>query len=148
MIQALRSRRFQETVFLIVGLVTPVGVLAVNASAYVMRHLPAFQTTLAVCAFVSNLSLQGLAVYLALGHAQRRWTPLYTEYRTAILVLAALGVIAWSVLGAYLTYVSMRDPNRLPDLVSMLVALFLILLPVVTVVVGRRLDKRRGRRLL
>jgi hypothetical protein len=38
----------------------------------------------------------------------------------------------------------MRDPNRLPDLTSVLVALWLILLPVVTVVVGRRLDKRKS----
>ena len=142
----IRNRRFQEVVFLVVGLVTPLGVLAVNGSAYVMRHLPEFQYTLAVCAFVSNLSLQGLAVYVAIGHARRRWTPLYTEYRTAVIVLAAAGVLAWSLFGAYLTFISMRDPNRLPDLVSVLVALFLILLPVVTVAGGRRLDKRKGRR--
>ena len=125
------------------GLVTPVGVLVVNGSAYVMRHLPQFQTTLAVCAFVSNLSLQGLAVYAALGHASRRWTQLYSEYRNIIVGLAVLGVLAWSAFGAYLTFISMRDANRLPDLVSVLVALWLILLPVATVVVGRRLDVRR-----
>jgi hypothetical protein len=139
-----RSRRFQEVVFLVVGLITPVGVLTVNGSAYVMRHLPEFQTTLAVCAFISNLSLQGLAVYATLGHARRRWTPLYTEYRTIIIALACAGVLAWSLLGAYLTYISMRDPNRLPDLTSVLVALFLILLPVVTVVIGRRLDRKKS----
>jgi hypothetical protein len=129
---------------LVIGLITPVGVLVVNASAYVMRHLPEFQTTLAVCAFVSNLSLQGLAVYVSLGRARRRWTSLYLEYRTIIVGLAALGVLAWSAFGAYLTFISMRDPNRLPDLTSVLVALWLILLPVVTVVVGRRLDKRKS----
>jgi hypothetical protein len=139
-------RRLQEVVFLIVGLVTPVGVLVVNGSAYVMRHLPEFQYTLAVCAFVSNLSLQGLAVYVAIGHARQRWTPLYTEYRRIVVGAAAVGVLAWSLFGAYLTFISMRDPNRLPDLASVLVALFLILLPVVTVVGGRRLDKRKSRR--
>jgi hypothetical protein len=139
-----RNRRLQEVVFLVVGLITPVGVLTVNGSAYVMRHLPEFQTTLAVCAFVSNLSLQGLAVYATLGHARRRWTPLYTEYRTVVIGLAAAGVLAWSLFGAYLTFISMRDPNRLPDLVSVLVALFLILLPVVTVAVGRRLDRKKS----
>jgi hypothetical protein len=121
-----------------------VGVLGVNASAYVMRHLPEFQTTLAVCAFISNLCLQGLAVYAALGHASHRWSALYAEYRKIIVGLAGLGVLAWSLFGAYLTYVSMRDPNRLPDLVSVLVALWLILLPIATVVVGRRLDKRKS----
>ena len=85
---------------------------------------------------------------MALGHARQRWTPLYKEYRTLVIVLSALGVLAWSLFGAYLTFVSMRDPNRLPDLVSVLVALFLILLPVVTVAAGRRLDagKRKSRR--
>ena len=125
---------------------TPVGVLVVNGSAYVMRHLPEFQYTLAVCAFVSNLSLQGLAVYVAVGHARRRWTPLYREYRTVIVFLAGAGVLAWSLFGAYLTFISMRDPNRLPDLISVLVALFLILLPVATVGGGRQLDKRKSRR--
>ena len=120
--------------------------LTVNGSAYVMRHLPQFQTTLAVCAFISNLSLQGLAVYVALGHARRRWTPLYSEYRTLVIALSAAAVLAWSLLGAYLTFISMRDPNRLPDLTSVLVALFLILLPVVTVLTGRRLDKKKSRR--
>ena len=111
-----------------------------------MRHLPEFQTTLAICAFISNLSLQGLAVYASLGHARRRWTSLYSEYRNVIVALAVIGVLAWSAFGAYLTYISMRDPNRLPDLVSVLVALFLILLPVVTVVIGRRLDVQRTAR--
>jgi len=57
----LRSRRFREIVFLAIGISTPVGILAVNASAFVMRHLTEFRVGLAVCALVSGLSLNGLA---------------------------------------------------------------------------------------
>ena len=38
-------------------MITPVGILAVNASAFVMVHLQAFRIGIAACALVSGLVL-------------------------------------------------------------------------------------------
>ena len=38
----LRSRRLRETVLLSLGVITPLGILAVNASAFVMAPLTQF----------------------------------------------------------------------------------------------------------
>jgi uncharacterized membrane protein len=134
----------REAIFLFIGLVTPVGILAVNGSAYVMQHLGEFRVGLAVSAFISNLFLQGLAVYAALRQANRRWHALYEEYRKIVIGLAVLGVVAWSAFGAWGTYVSMQSPKLLPNAPAVLISVWLLLLPIVTVAIGRFLGKRKG----
>jgi hypothetical protein len=49
----LRSRRLREIVLLTLGVITPIGILAVNASAFVMVHLTQFRIGIAACALVS-----------------------------------------------------------------------------------------------
>jgi len=44
---ALNSRRFREAVLLTLGIITPLGILAVNVSAFVMANLPAFRLVIA-----------------------------------------------------------------------------------------------------
>jgi len=54
-------RRAQELVILVVGVFTPLGVLAVNGSAFLMRHLPETRLVLAFAALLSGLLLNSLA---------------------------------------------------------------------------------------
>jgi hypothetical protein len=135
----LRSRRVREIVLLTLGVITPVGILAVNASAFVMVHLTQFRIGIAACALVSGLVLNGLTAWWLLRLASRTAPPLYREYRWYAIGVAVLIVLVTAGGGGYLTYLGLRDPNRLPDALSVFVAGFMILLPIAVTVAGRRL---------
>jgi hypothetical protein len=130
----------REAVFLVIGLSTPLGILAVNGSAFIMDHLEQFRVAIGVCALASGLSLNGLGAWAALSRGRRFAPDLYAEYRYWLVSGAVLFVIAWSVLGAYLTYESMKDRNQLPNLFAVLTAIWLLILPVAITLVSRRLN--------
>src|SRR6266513_4929909 len=104
------SRRLREIVLLSLGVVTPLGILAVNISAFVMGHLPALRLIIAGCALVSGLVLNGLTAWWLLRLASRNANPMYREYRTWAIGIATLIVALTSAGGGYLTYLGMRDP--------------------------------------
>ena len=143
MARRLDARQVREAVFLVIGLSTPIGILAVNGSAFVMGHLPESRVAIAGCALASGLSLNGLGAWAALNRGQRYLPDLYAEYRTWLVAGAVLFVVAWSVLGAYLTYESMKDPKQLPNLYAVLTALWLLFLPVAVTFISRRLNLGR-----
>jgi hypothetical protein len=135
----LSSRRLREIVLLTLGVITPVGILAVNASAFVMVHLTQFRIGIAACALVSGLVLNGLTAWWLLRLASRTAPPLYREYRWYAIGVAVLIVLVTAGGGGYLTYLGLRDPKRLPDVLSVFVASFMILLPIAVTIAGRRL---------
>lgn len=135
----LGTQRTREIVFLVVGASTPVGILAVNASAFVMQHLSQFDVGIGVCALISGLSLNGLTAWLALGRAERFAPQLFAEYRIWLHSAAVLIVLVTAVVGAWLTYLSMQRPDQLPNIYAVLTALWLLLLPVLMTFIARRL---------
>ena len=135
----LRSRRLREIVLLTLGVITPVGILAVNASAFVMTHLDQFRIGIAACALVSGLVLNGLTAWWLLRLASRTAPPLYREYRWWAIGVAVLIVLLTAGGGGYLTYLGLRDPKRLPDSLSVVVATFMIVLPFAVTLAGRRM---------
>ena len=135
----LGSRRVRETVFVVVGASTPIGILAVNGSAFVMQHLGEFSIGIALCALISGLSLNGLTAWVAMQRAERLFPQLFAEYRVWIAAAGAAIVVVFSILGAYWTYQSMQDPQRLPNVYAVLTALWLLFLPLLMTFVGRRL---------
>ena len=141
-----RRTKFAEYLFILIGVVTPIGVLAVNGSAYVMQHLAQFDVILGASALVSSIFLMGVSFRATLGHVSRRIPNFYAEYRTWAIVLSVLIVVGWSALGAWGTYLSMRDPSRLPNLPAVLVSLALLAMPIVTVLGSRQLEARRSAR--
>src|SRR6202022_1662381 len=74
-------RRAQEVIILVIGVFTPLGVLAVNGSAFLMRHLPETRLILAFGALLSGLLLNGLAAYAGHRRARRHVPDLLNEYR-------------------------------------------------------------------
>ena len=140
----MKSRRIQEIVFLVIGVTTPVGILAVNGSAFVMRNLASFRLILSICALVSALFLNGLAAYEILRRSHLHLPDLMAEYRKWIYALAVVIVVVSAVVGAYFTYLGMRDPNRLPDRIAVLTALGLLLVPFAITYVARRIEERRN----
>jgi len=136
----LDSRQGREAVFLIIGVSTPIGILAVNASAFIMDHLLQFRVAIAVCALASGLSLNGLGAWAALNRGRRFVPALYAEYKYWLIGGAVLFVIGWSGFGAYLTYESMKDRHQLPNLYAVLTAIWLLILPVALTFLTRRLN--------
>jgi len=134
-----RSRRLREAVLLTLGVLTPVGILAVNISAFVMSNLTAFRLVIAGCALVS-----GLTAWWILRLASRNANPLYSEYRFWAVGAAVIIVLLTAAGGGYLTYLGMRDPHRLPDSLSMIVASFMLLLPLAVTFAGRRMAGMGG----
>ena len=132
-------RRIRELALLTVGVLTPIGILAVNISAFVMGHLPAFRLIVAGCALISGLVLNGLTAWWLLRLASRNANPLYREYRNWAVGIAILIVVLTAAGGGYLTYLGMRDPSHLPDSLSMIVASFMLLLPLGVTFAGRRM---------
>jgi len=130
----------REIAFLVVGASTPIGILAVNVSAFVMLHLPEFRLSIAICALVSGLSLNGLTAWALFGRAERIAPQLIAEYRPWLIAAVAVFVAAFSVLGAYWTWQSMQDSRQLPNLYAVLTALWLLFLPVLMTFVARRLN--------
>ena len=134
----------RETVLLTLGVITPLGILAVNASAFVMAHLTEFRTGIAACALVSGLVLNGLTAWWLLRLASRNAPPLYREYRWWAIGVAVLIVLLTAGGGGYLTYLGLRDPKHLPDTLSVVVATFMIGLPFAVTLAGRRLAGMGG----
>jgi hypothetical protein len=138
------SRRLREFVLLALGVVTPIGILAVNLSAFVMGHLPALRLIVAGCALVSGLVLNGLTAWWVLRLASRNANPLYREYRTWAIGAAVVLVALTAGGGGYLTYLGLRDPSHLPDSLSMIVASFMLLLPLAVAFASRRIAGMGG----
>lgn len=134
-----RSRRLRESVLLSLGVLTPVGILAVNASAFVMGHLAQFRVGIAACALLSGLVLNGLTAWWLLRLASRTAPPLYREYRWWAIGFATLIVLLTAAGGGYLTYLGLRDPRHLPDSLSVVVATFMLVLPFAVTLAGRRM---------
>ena len=124
---------------LILGVITPVGILAVNGSAFVMVHLADFRVGIAACALLSGLVLNGLTAWWLLRLASRTAPPLYREYRWWAIGFASLIVILTAAGGGYLTYLGLNNPRRLPDSLSVVVATFMLVLPFAVTLAGRRM---------
>ena len=104
-----------------------------------MAHLAAFRVGIAACALISGLVLNGLTAWWLLRLASRNAPPLYREYRLWAIGAAVLIVGLTGGGGGYLTYLGLKDPSRLPDALSVVVATFMLLLPLAVAVAGRRL---------
>ena len=137
--RVLRSRRFREAALLTLGVITPLGILAVNGSAFVMVHLADFRVGIAGCALLSGLVLNGLTAWWLLRLASRTAPPLYREYRWWAIGFASLIVLLTAAGGGYLTYLGLKDPRRLPDSLSVVVATFMLVLPFAVTLAGRRM---------
>jgi len=104
-----------------------------------MAHLGAFRLGIAALALLSGLVLNGLTAWWLLRLASLHAPPLFREYRTWVIGVAVLIVRLTAVGGGYLTYLGLRDPGRLPDSLSVIVAAFMLLLPFAVTFAGRRM---------
>jgi uncharacterized membrane protein len=127
-------------VILVIGVFTPLGVLAVNGSAFLMRHLPETRLILAFAALLSGLLLNSLAAYAGHRRARRHVPDLLDEYRWWIWAGIVLVVAGSAVVGAYYTYVGLDDASQLPNGYAVVASAFLLLFPFAITLAARRLD--------
>jgi uncharacterized membrane protein len=120
------SRRL---LLLVVGIVTPIGILVVNASAFVMRNLVQFRFGIAACALISSLVLNGLTATWLLKLARRKALPFYVKHTDLVIIAAGIIAVLASVAAAIFTWIGISDPKRLPDGLSVLTALAALLIP-------------------
>ncbi len=114
---------------LVVGLIAPLSVLAVNGAVFLMQHVSTFRLIVAVLTAVSGIVLNTLAARQALRFAHLNLPLIYREYRRLIIVLAVIGVLVSVVVGTFLTYEGMADVNHLPSLAAVLGALVALIMP-------------------
>jgi D-alanyl-lipoteichoic acid acyltransferase DltB (MBOAT superfamily) len=126
----LRGYLSSRLVLLAIGIVTPVGILVVNASAFVMRNLQQFRIGIAVCALISSLVLNGLTASWLLRLAGRRSISIYVQHQEWAGVIATTVVLATSIGAAIFTYIGMGNPSHLPDTLSVITALAALLVPI------------------
>jgi D-alanyl-lipoteichoic acid acyltransferase DltB (MBOAT superfamily) len=126
----LRGYLSSRLVLLAIGIVTPLGILVVNAAAFVMRNLQQFRIGIAVCALISSLVLNGLTASWLLRLAGRRSISIYVQHQEWAGVIATTVVLATSIGAAIFTYIGMGNPSHLPDTLSVITALAALLVPV------------------
>ena len=115
-----------------------------NASAFVMVHLDYFRMGIAGCALLSGLVLNGLTAWWLLRLMNRTAPPLYRQYRYWAIGAAVLIVLLTAAGGGYLTFLGLRDPQRLPDALSVIVATFMLALPFAVTLAARRIAGMGG----
>ena len=136
-------RRAQELIILVIGVFTPLGVLAVNGSAFLMQHLSETRLILTFGALLSGLLLNSLAAYAGHRRARRHVPDLLNEYRWWIWGLIAVIVVGSAVVGAYLTWLGLENASQLPNRYAVIASAFLLLFPFAITVVARRFDQGR-----
>ena len=126
----LRGYLSSRLLLVVIGILTPVGILIVNAAAFVMRNLQQFRIGIAVCALISSLVLNGLTASWLLRLAGRRSISIYLQHQEWATVITTIVVLATSIGAAIFTYIGMGNPSHLPDTLSVLTALAALLVPI------------------
>lgn len=126
----LRGYLGSRLLLVVIGILTPVGILVVNGAAFVMRNLQQFRIGIAVCALISSLVLNGLTASWLLRLAGRRSIALYLQHQEWATIVATIVVLATSIGAAIFTYIGMGNPSHLPDTLSVLTALAALLVPI------------------
>ncbi|MFZ0214658.1 MAG: hypothetical protein WAM30_01830 [Candidatus Dormiibacterota bacterium] len=137
-----RLKRFGNIAIIVVGLISPLGVLAVNGAAFLMQHLSTFRLTIAVMSAVGCLVLNTLVARQALRFARQNAPAIYREYLRWIVVLAILAVLLSAAVSTYLTYEGMANPRHLPSLLAVLGSFVALAMPF-ALTYGERIVLRR-----
>ncbi|MHB1499999.1 MAG: hypothetical protein ACYCYK_02330 [Candidatus Dormibacteria bacterium] len=129
----------------VIGLATPIGLLAVNFSAWVISQLGAFRWGVAVSALISALILNSLMAINVYRYVRSRWPDFWVsrvEHENLVLVAAIVIVIIIAALSAVFSYVGMANPKALPNGIAVLTGFVGVVIPL-ALIIG--LNRRRGR---
>jgi len=111
-------RRPHPWVIPAVGAFTPLGLLVVEGSAFVMRHLAAFRLVITTLALLSGVFLNSWVLLQLYRVFRARWPSHRFARDDAQEVLVAVGVavvLIVSLLTAYFCFKGLENPDRLPN---------------------------------
>jgi len=132
----------------IIGAVTPIMLIVVNISAFIVKHLSEFRWTIAVLAFVSSIMLNswaGLNVYRVV-QRHRPDHPIVTERNQELVLVGGLGlIIGLAFLTAWFCYAGLSSEANLPNAATFYLGVFAILLPIAGQAIFRRTLRARRR---
>ena len=115
-----------------IGLATPIGLLVVNFSAWVISQLSAFRWGVAVSAVISALILNSLSGINVYRYIRSRW-PDFIISRPAnenwVLILAIVGIVVIAALSAIFSYVGMANPKQLPNGIAVVTGFLGVVVP-------------------
>jgi small-conductance mechanosensitive channel len=117
----------------IIGAVTPVGLIVVNISVFIVKHLAEFRWTIAILAFVSSLMLNswaGLNIYRAF-QRRRPDHALMSERNQELVLIGGMAIIiAAAFLTALFCYLGLSSEAALPNGVTFITGVVAVLVPV------------------
>jgi chromate transport protein ChrA len=125
----------------IVGAITPVGLIVVNISIFIAKHLEQFRWTIAILAFISSVMLNswaGLNIYRLL-QRRRPHHAIFQERNQEIVLVAGMAlIIAAAFLTALFCYLGLASQKDLPNSVTFITGLVAIAVPMLLQVLFRR----------
>jgi hypothetical protein len=131
----------------IIGALTPVGLIAVNISVFVVKNLAEFRWGITILAFVSGLLLNSWAalnIYRTL--QRRRPDHALVNERNQELVLVGGMLIVAAFLTALFCYMGLSSEANLPNGVTFITGIGAVLIPILLQAIFRRTVRReRGR---
>ncbi|HKR99364.1 MAG TPA: hypothetical protein VJU79_07600 [Candidatus Dormibacteraeota bacterium] len=143
-----RLRQLKRWIIPAVGAVTPIGLIVVNISVFIVKHLSEFRWTIAILAFVSSLMLNswaGLNIYRVIQH-RRPDHALVHERNQEVVLVGGMGVIiALAFLTALFCYLGLSSEANLPNGVTFITGVAAILLPFVAQAAFRQATRRSRR---
>src|SRR5260370_16589617 len=110
----LRGYLSSRLLLVVIGILTPVGILVVNGAAFVMRNLQQFRIGIAICALISSLVLNGLTASWLLRLAGRRQIAVYVRHQEWAGVIATTSVLPTPSAPPIFTYIGLANPSHLP----------------------------------
>ena len=129
----------------IIGALTPVGLIVVNISVFIVKNLGSFRWGIAILAFVSGLLLNswaGLNIYRTL-QRRRPDHPLVSERNQELVLVGGLLIV---IIAAFITalfcYLGLSSEANLPNGLTFITGVAAILIPIVLQGIFRRTVRR------
>ncbi|MHB1526403.1 MAG: hypothetical protein ACYCZN_09005 [Candidatus Dormibacteria bacterium] len=116
----------------VIGLATPIGLLVVNFSAWVISQLSAFRWGVAVSAVISALILNSLSGINVYRYIRSRWPNFIIsrpENENWVLILAIVVIVVIAALSAIFSYVGMANPRQLPNGIAVVTGFLGVVVP-------------------
>ncbi|MHB8395447.1 MAG: hypothetical protein ACYDC5_13350 [Candidatus Dormibacteria bacterium] len=131
----------------VIGLATPIGLLMVNFSAWVISQLGAFRWGVAVSALISALILNSLSAINVYRYIRNRWPEFIisrVEHENVVLLGAIALVIIIAILSALFSYVGMANPKDLPNGIAVVTGFVGVVIPL-GLIIGLNRRRSQGR---
>ncbi len=131
-----------------IGALTPVGLIAVNISAFIVQHLAAFRLGISVLAFVSSLMLNSwtaMKIYRVGARRFPRYGLLQEHNQEVVLVIGMAVIAAISFVEALFCYNGLSDERNLPNSATFILGVVAIAIPILLQGLFSRLLASRSR---